>query len=172
MLKMVGIVCILAGCAGWGMNRVMDEQSRIRHLRESLRVIRRIQDEVSYGKHTLPEICLILSECADEHYQDCFKKIYEQTNQTNGISFGKAWEREMDLCLKNVPLTEDEKGIWKNLPDNLGMQEEKFQAAGFGQSMDLLSRKCREAEDAYENRSRMIFSVSVLMGVFLTILLI
>ena len=54
---------------------------------------------------------------------------------------------------------------------NLGIQEEKYQAESIGQSLDLLLRKCRQAEDAYENKSRVIFSLSILTGVFLTILL-
>ena len=37
--------------------------------------------------------------------------------------------------------------------------------------MDLLTRKCRQAEDAYENKARVTTCLSILAGVFMTILL-
>ena len=72
--------------------------------------------------------------------------------------------------MQSVSLQKEEQEILRNLPQNLGLQEEKYQAESIGQSMDLLIRKCRQAEDAYENKSRVIFSLSILTGVFLVIL--
>ena len=172
MFKITGAMCILVGCIGYGVDRIGRERSRVEHLREIIRIIRRIQDEISYGKHTLPEICLILSEYCNASYRPFFRKIYEQTNQGKGTSFGYIWEQQMALCLQDAPLSEEEKDILRNLPQNLGMQDEKLQAENIGGSMDLLNRKCQKAEDAYENKAKMILSVSVLTGIFLTILLV
>ena len=47
MLKLVGSICILAGCIGWGAGRIGEEKSRIRHLQEWIRIIRRIQNEIA-----------------------------------------------------------------------------------------------------------------------------
>lgn len=172
MFKLIGIFCILAGCVGWGSIKIREEQSRVRHLRELIRIIKRIQDEISYGKHTLPEICLTLSEYCSEPYKSHFGQIYEKMDQSGGAGFDRIWDEEIKQCLQDAPLTEEEKDILRKITGNLGMQDEKLQAANIGQSMDLLVRKCRNAEDNYENRARMILSVSVLTGVFLTILLV
>ena len=172
MFKITGIIFILVGCVGYGIERTGREHNRVEHLREMIRIIRRIQDEISYGKHTLPEVCLILSEHSSDFYRPFFRRIYEQANQGNGAPFGSVWEQQMRLCLQNTPLTEEEKDILRNLPQSLGMQDEKLQAENIGRSMDLLGRKCQKAEDAYENKARMILSVSLLTGVFLIILLI
>lgn len=171
MFKIAGVTCILAGCTGWGISRIVEERNRVQHLREMIRIIRRIRDEISYGKHTLPEICLILSEYCSASFQSCFRQIYEQVGQGEGTSFRQIWERQIGLCMRDAPLSEEEKDILGKLPYNLGMQEEKLQAENISQSMEFLVRECRRAEDAYDNKSRMILSVSVLMGVFLTILL-
>lgn len=172
MFKLTGILLILAGCIGWGGNKVREEKNRIRHLRELIGMIKRIQDEISYGKHTMPEICLVLSECCSMPYQLYFKQICEQAEQGRGIGVEQAWRQGMGECLRNAPLTEEEKSIAVNLLKNLGMQEEKMQARNMGQSLDFLERKCRQAEEGFENKSRMILSVSVLTGVFLMILLV
>lgn len=172
MFKIAGVICILAGCTGWGINRIAEERNRVQYLREMIRIIRRIKDEISYGKHTLPEICLILAEYCNASYRPCFQQIYEQMGQSGGSSFRQIWERQMALCMKDAPLSEEEKDILRKLPCNLGMQEEKLQAENIGQSMEFLVRECRKAEDAYDNKSKMILSVSVLTGIFLTILLI
>lgn len=171
MFKLIGIACVVAGCVGWGISRIAEEQNRIRHLREMIRIIRRIQDEISYGKRTFPEICLILSEYSDPLYQPYFREIYDQMNQSGGADLERVWEEQMHRCQQEAALTKEEKDILSSLPLQLGLQEEKLQAQNIGQSMDFLGRKCRQAEDSYENRVRMLLSVSVLAGIFLTILL-
>lgn len=171
MLKLAGSFFILAGCIGWGGSKIREERCRVHHLQELLRIIKRIQDEISYGKHTFPEICLILSEYSDVLYQPYFKEIYEQTGQGNGICLTQVWHKQMQLCLKEIPLIQEEKDILCNLPRNLGLSEERQQAESIGQSLNLLTRRCSQAEDAYSDKSRMIFSVSLLAGIFLMILL-
>ena len=171
MFKMMGILCILAGCVGWGAGRVGEEQRRLKYLREMIFIIGRIRDEISYGKRTLPEICLILAEYCSPFFQQYFKQIYERMNVGDGSSLNQIWEGQIEQCLFDTPLTDEEKNILKNLPHSLGMQDEKLQAESIGRSVELLARNCRKVEDAFENKSRMILSVSVLTGVFLAILL-
>lgn len=171
MLKLLGSICILAGCIGWGGSRIREERERIQNLRELIRTVKRIQNEISYGKHTLPEICLILSEYSRPPYRECFRRIYEQNRRQEDICLEQIWEQELMQGLQTACLQEEEREILKNLPQNLGIQEEKYQAESIGQSLDLLIRKCRQAEDAYESRSRVIFSLSILTGMFLMIML-
>lgn len=170
MLKLLGSLGILLGCVGLGIDRIGEEKGRISHLQELIRIIRRIQSEVSYGKHTLPEICLILAGTCAAPYREGFRAIYDKAGQEAGSCLEQIWRQELTQCMQNVQLQEEEKEVLRDLPQNLGIQEEKYQAESIGQSVDLLIRKCREAEDAYANKSRMIFSLSILSGVFLTIL--
>ena len=171
MLKLAGILCILAGCIGWGGSKIREEQRRVQHLRELIRIMKRIQGEICYGKHTLPEICFILSEYSDLPYRLYFMKIYEQTNLRSGACLTQIWMQQMTQCLTDIPLQREEKDILINLPRNLGISEETRQSESIGQSMDLLVRRCRQAEDDYAGKAKMIFSVSLLAGVFITILL-
>lgn len=171
MLRLAGILFILAGCAGWGAGRIKEEQYRVRHLRELIRIIKRIQNEISYGKHTLPEICFILSEYSDVPYSLYFRKIYEQANLESGACLAQIWEQQMSQCMTDVPLIQEEKDILIHLPRNLGVSEETQQAECIGQSIDLLVRRCRQAEDGYAGKAKMIFSISLLAGIFVTILL-
>ena len=171
MFKVMGILCILAGCVGWGVGKIGEEQRRLRYLREMILIIGRIRDEISYGKRTLPEICLILADCCSPLYRQHFKQIYERMSRGDGTPLNKIWEGQIEQCLLDTPLTDEEKGILKDLPQNLGMQDEKLQAQSVGRSVEFLARSRRKTEDAYENKARVILSVSVLTGVFLTILL-
>jgi stage III sporulation protein AB len=171
MFKIAGFLCIMAGCIGWGNAQVREEKNRLYHLRELIRIIRRIQDEMCYGKHTLPEICLILSQFSDSWYSTYFQKIYEQLTQKNSTSLETAWAEQMELCFRNVPLLEEEKDVLKTLPDHLGLQEETMQARHIGQSLDMLDRKCKQAEENYESKTKVIRSMSILTGFLLTLLL-
>ncbi len=171
MYKVVGILCILAGCAGFGNLKVRQEKDRIRHLRAFIHIMRRIQNEISYGKHTVPEICLIIADCGENGYASYFKEIHRQMCQGNGTDLKETWKEQMEACLRELPLQAEEKEAIMNLPVFLGLQEENRQAMGLEQSVELLTRKCRQAEEAYDNRAKMIHSVSILAGLLLSILL-
>ena len=108
MYKWIGFFCILAGCAGWGNTRAALEKERVGHLRILFHILGQMRGEISYGKHTLPEVCLLLSELNDGCYKKCFSGIYEQTREENGGDFAKVWETELTSCLEGLPLGEDD----------------------------------------------------------------
>lgn len=171
MYKLIGILCILAGCAGWGSARVAQERDRVRHLRALSHILGQMRGEISYGKHTLPEICLLLAELNDGCYNSCFSRIYERTGEEGGRGFPEVWEAEMRACLQGLPLREDEREMMTGLPKTLSFQEESGQSGRIGQAEAFLEDRYRQAEQTYENKSKMIRSVSILTGLLLAILL-
>lgn len=171
MYKLIGVFCILAGCAGWGNTKAAMEKERVRHLRTLFHILGQMRGEVSYGKHTLPEICLLLSELNDDRYKTCFSRIYEQTREENGGDFLKVWEMEMGNCLEGLLLREDERETMTGLPKTLNFREEGGQSERIGLAEAFLEGRYRQAEETYENRSKMIRSVSILTGLLLAMIL-
>lgn len=171
MYKWIGVFCILAGCAGWGSTKAALEKERVGHLRTLFHILGQMSGEISYGKHTLPEVCLLLSELNDDCYRTCFSRIYERTREENGEDFSKVWETEMTNCLEKIPLREDERETVIGLPRTLSFREEGGQSGRIGQAEAFLERRYRQAEETYENRSKMICSVSILTGLLLAIVL-
>ena len=171
MYKIAGVLCILAGCAGWGSTKIRQERERIRHLRMLFHIMGQMRSEISYGKHTLPEIALSLAEMNDKCYRMCFRRIYERTQMESTKAFPEVWEAEMKSCLKQLPLREDEKRTVEELPKTLNFREENGQAERIGQAESFLEGRYRKAEEVCENRSKMIRSVSILTGLLLAILL-
>mgnify|MGYP002510094614 CR=1 FL=1 len=164
-------MCILAGCAGWGHSLARQEKERVRHLRTLFQMLGQIKSEISYGKHTMPEICLLLEELNDECYSECFGRIYKRTAVEGGTDFPKVWEEELAKCMASFPLREDEKRTVAELAKSLRFREEGGQAGRVGQAEVFLEGRYRQAEEACENKSKMIHSVSILTGLLLAILL-
>ncbi len=77
----------------------------------------------------------------------------------------------MRACLTDLPLREDERETVAKLPRTLNFQEESGQSGRIGQAETFLEGRYRQAEETYENRSKMIRSVSILTGLLLAILL-
>lgn len=171
MYKIAGVLCILTGCIGWGSGKIMQEKERIRHLRLLFQLLGQMRSEISYGKHTLPEVCLILAQLNDGCYKICFQRIYEKTQMERTAAFPEVWEEEMKVCLERLPLREDERRTVEELPKTLNFREEGGQAGRIGQAESFLEGRYRQAEEACENRSKMIRSVSILTGLLLAILL-
>ena len=171
MYKAVGFFCILAGCAGWGHSLAGQEKERVRHLMMLSQILSRMRSEISYGKHTMPEICLLLAELDDKCYASCFGRIYERTAGEGGTDFPKVWEEEFGKCLAPLPLREEERKIMTELAKSLRFREENGQAGRVGQAEVFFEDRYRQAGEMVGNRSKMIHSVSILTGLLLAILL-
>jgi len=171
MYKAVGFLCILAGCAGWGQSLAGQERERVRHLRTLTQMLSQMRSEISYGKHTMPEICLLFAELNDGCYSECFERIYKGATEKGGTDFPKVWEEELGKCLEPLPLREDERRTMAELAKSLRFREEGGQAGRVGQAEAFFEGRYRQAEETLENRSKMIHSVSILAGLLLAILL-
>lgn len=171
MFKLAGIILLMTGCVGLGIDKVKDEKRRIVELRQIKRIILRIQNEMVYGKRTLPEICFLLGQCMEEPYQDIFRTLYQRQKENSGYVLEKLWKEQMEEGMKELPLRGEEKDILRRLPEHLGIQDEAMQAADIGQSMDILEERIKQAEAEYGNKARVIMSVSVMAGLFISILL-
>lgn len=171
MFRITGVICVLCGCLGVGYHMVMREKQRIVHLRELCRIIRRMQAEMRYGKRTISEICEILSECGEEDYRKCFGQIRGKMLLRKGDAMEKLWEQETRQCLDTAPLREDEKSILIRLPECLGMQDAGMQADSMQQFLELLERRLVHAQEEYDGKAKVIWSISTLSGVLITVVL-
>lgn len=171
MLKLAGIMLLMAGFTGLGINKVMEEKRRIWALREIKRLILRIQNEMIYGKRTLPEICLLLSQCMEEPYKSAFHEIFHKMEENDGSILENIWKEKMEKCMEAMPLKEEEKAVLIRLPEHLGVLDETIQAQSIGQSLDIIAERITRTESEYEGKSRVVMSISVMAGLFLIILL-
>lgn len=168
MFKAVGIICILIGCAGWGDMKIRQERERIRQLGIMRRILEQIRTQIAYGKHTLPEICLMLTGINDTRYQNCFRRIYEAAAES-GSSLPALWKTEFQAFLEKQPLQEEEREVFVGLPDRLGFQEETGQAESIGQAEIFFAQRAEQVEEGCAGRTKMIRSVSILTGLLLAI---
>ncbi len=171
MLKLAGMILLMTGCVGFGINKVSEEKRRIRELREIKRMVLRVRSEIVYGKRTLPEICLLLGQYAKEPYSQAFSRIFQRMEKNDGSVLPDVWKEELGLCMKGLPLKEEEKEVILSLPDRSGIMDENGQADNTGQSLDMIDERIRRAESEFEGKSRVILSISVMSGFFIIILL-
>lgn len=172
MLKLAGIIILMFGCVGLGIDKVSEEKRRIRELREIRNMVVRIQSEMVYGKRTLPEICIILSRSAIEPYSSAFLQVFRRLEENDGTILENIWKEQLKSCMKDMPLEEEEKNILISLPEHIGIMDSAMQAADIGQSLDMLTSHIVKTETEYENKAKVIMSVSVMAGLFLAIWLI
>lgn len=83
----------------------------------------------------------------------------------------RIWKEEVKKCFSNLPLREEEGEILLAIPSALGMAEADIQAEQMQQFSEQLERRLRLAEEEYEGKTKMIWSVSALAGAFLVIIL-
>lgn len=73
--------------------------------------------------------------------------------------------------MRDLPLQEEEKEILCTLPSHQGILDNAMQAVDVGQSLDVLTEHISHAQAEYENKAKVIMSISFMTGMFLIILL-
>lgn len=172
MLRLVGSICILVGCLGFGWSLRCGIRDRLSALQTILQIFKMLQNEITYSKAPLPEACRRIAGKVSEPYKTGFMEIYERMMENNGCSFCLVWKQSMEKYLKALPLSGEERKICLDFGDCAGYVDGRMQAEAIGHYMHNLELSVKELEEDMKNKSKVIMSLSVMGGMLVTIILI
>lgn len=140
-----------------------------------MRNLQRIQEllvsEIRYGKATLPECCSHIAERIPEPYRSSFIHIYERMRENTGEMFGQVFREHMEVCLKELPLTEEDKVKFLSLFSDNGFEDEEMQIRSIEQSKELLQQTIGRLEKENTEKCRMAVGLGAMSGLLLVIIL-
>ncbi len=171
MLKLIGAVLIIAGTVGLGFSCRQDLKDRLYHTKSIHTIMDLLESEISYSKASLPEACRMISRRMDEPYATGLYKVWELMNSNQGLAFSFVWKQEMGKCMSNISIDNSEKESFLNFVDSTGYADNQMQLKMLEKCKNVLKQAINRQEEKMENKSKVVMSIGIIGGLFLTIVL-
>lgn len=171
MFKIMGVIMILAGCMGLGLWYSGQFRRQIQVLKNFCYILELFLGEIRYGRCTLPECCLRVSERVEEPYKKMLSDIYMQSCENRGESFGEVCEAIWKEGLSREIASKEDKILFMNCFARSGYEEDIMQLRVMEQAKTELEKKVILLEAELASRCRLAFSLGTMSGLLLVILL-
>lgn len=171
MLKLIGALLVIAGGTGMGLTYRQEMKDRLYHTKMLYRIIELLESEIGYSKATLPEACGNVASRLPKPYMDGLEKVREIMNSNGGLTFLLAWKQEMGRTLSDVNVGPSEKEVFLNFPEINGYIDNMTQLKTLEKCKCELDKAISTQEEKIENKSKVVMSMGLIGGLFLTIVL-
>jgi len=171
MLKLIGALLVITGGTGLGLSYRQEMQDRLYHIKCLHRIIELLESEVGYSKASLPEACGMIATRLSEPYSVGLNSIREIMNSNRGLTFSFVWKQEMGRCLQDVNVSTGEKEMFLNFPEGNGYIDNLTQLKAIEKCKRELDKAISVQEEKIENKSKVVMSMGLIGGLFITIVL-
>lgn len=166
--KWLGAIFIIAGCGSCGFSAAAAGKREVRMLREFIRAISLMRNELQYRLSTLPELCRQASDVSSGAVREVFANLARELD----------WQTEPDACSCMAEALEKSHVLPKSVRKGflqLGSTLGRFDLSGQIQELDHLQFSCeQELENCTRDekiRLRSYRTLGLCAGAALTILL-
>lgn len=127
--------------------------------------------EISYGKTTLPECCRRIGERQPEPFAECFLHIYKSMQENQGDSFSGVFCENMESCLKELPVTEQDREDFLSFAKGQSFEDGGMQLRTIERSRELLQTTAERLEKENAEKCRMAVGLGAMSGLLLVVIL-
>ncbi len=171
MLRLIGIILVIAGSSGFGFVCRNELYKGLWHLRYLRQLLEMLISEIRYNKATLPECCRQVGKKMEKPYGEVLLDIYEMLQEENGYSFSVCWENKMSECLAKIPISKKEKELVLGFASCVGLTENSMQIRAIEQYRDMIDSSISTRERTLKEQGRMVAGLGIMCGLLLTIVL-
>ena len=129
-----------------------------------------IEGLIRYGRSTLPECCLQLSQRVEEPYKSCLYKIYRENLKYDGTGFGYLCERTFAEGLKKLIVSKEHKELFILGFSKVGFEEDRMQIRNIEQIKEELEEGLVSLSKENASKCKIAISLGAMSGLLLVIL--
>lgn len=171
MLKAAGVLLLIGGFWGAAFCICEEEKHKLLLLKEMKYMYQLLQSEIRYSRLPLPELFLITGERIKPPFRNILLGIAKSMNWEEGLSFQSIWENEVKEKLKGVSLFRGQRELLLRLPESIGLPEYEGQARALERYVEEMDQWITQTEKEQRNKNKVIMSLGIAGGIFLSILL-
>lgn len=171
-LKLLGTLCIMAGCCGMGYFMCRGLSDRVQALSELRVLAMRMSGEIRCMAEPMPAMLSHTAENAGPVYRSFFAGVSSQLCQSGGRTLAAVWSESVDRHLSSGPLKDSDLRLIKKLGETLGSHDSKMQLACFQLFIDELQTTIDMLNSEMRSQKRVYGGLWILGGVFIVILFI
>ena len=171
MLKLIGAVLVIAGALGTSLAYRQDMQKYLYNTRCFFIVLELLESEIRYSKASLPEACRMVAQRVETPFSEGLLAVWKGMCENTGLPFSIVWKQEMGRQLADISVGKKEKQYFMQFAENSGFADNQMQIRGLERCRELLSQSIKKQEEVIENKTKVVMSMGLVGGLFLTIVL-
>lgn len=171
MLRIIGVSLLMIGSIGTGWTIKEKMKKNLDSLYCMKQILQMFQNEMAYSKSPLPEACTEIGNRVEEPYRSAFFSIKEEMLANRGEPFLNVWQKQMQLCMKELPISKEDISVFLDFGGCIGYMDGKIQAEAINQHIHKLDISIGRMEKDMANKCKVIMSLSIMGGLMLVIIL-
>ena len=171
MLKIIGGLLIIIGATGMGVTYRQEMKDRLYNTKCLHSILELLESEIGYSKASLPEACGMIASRMNVPYSTSLYKVREMMKLNAGLTFSFVWKQEMGRCLEKVLIGNREKEVFLNFPEAGSYADNMMQLKTLDKCKKELQHAVNKQEEKMESKSKVVMSMGLIGGLFLTIAL-
>jgi stage III sporulation protein AB len=171
MMRLFGVLSVLAGAGGFGFRLCAERRERICCMMEIREMYGLIQSEIAYTALPLPEIFRNISGKIPGKLGETLEKISEGMALEQGEVFAELWTKEMTEYLRGKQLGQDSRRLLLDFPACTGRNDSRGQADAINRYLDELDRSISQMKEEEKSKNKVVISLGIAAGLLTVLLL-
>lgn len=171
MIRLLGMLCILAGSAGIGMRMAEELELRVREIQTLRHLTIALRGEIRYMRQPLPEAFLHLAENAPPPFARFFQSTAKELEQRSGGTAGEIWKKNLAEHLSGLHISTQERAELERLGTMLGYLDVEMQVNALDLYLEQLKLCAARAGETAKRQKRLYQYMGALGGAALAILI-
>ncbi len=171
MLKLIGVFLIIGSSAVLGLYYTKKDAYRIEDIGNIIRALSLLKSEISFLAMPLGEALIEAGNRSSGCVGELFCYAGELFLKNNGEDSETIWENAMDKRAGKTFLKAEDTDILRALGKALGFMDASAERAAIDIAISSLSENAHEAALRRRQTERMFFSISLLGGVLVCVIL-
>ena len=171
MLKAVGAILVIAGALGLSVSYRRDMQECLYNIRCFFMIIELLEGEIRYAKASLPEACRVVAGRTESPYKEALLAVHRGMCENRGLPFYIVWKQEMGKITKEIQAGKKEKELFLKFAGESGFADTQMQLRSMERCREILGQSIKKQEEMLENKTKVVMSMGLFGGLFLTIVL-
>lgn len=171
MIKIIGVILIVAGCTGMGFSFGGDLKERLTSLKLLRRMALLLRSEIKYRNTVLAEAFYHVAGNMGGACGRFLENVHKALEEKSGRGFAEIWEAAVDCELSGEALCAKDILILKELGGQLGFLDREMQLTTLDLYLEQVGQEIAAAEAGIREKVRIYGCLGVMGGLFLAIIL-
>lgn len=170
VLKVIGLICMIAGGAGVGYSMSVQVGRRYRQLQALQRMVAFLMGEITYGNTPLPEALKHAAERMEEPFASFLNELAKEMMKFPSKTFAELFSQNVYHHLKGSSLDKKDLEMLCHMGTSLGYLDRDMQLRTLQLYETELNQEVVAAYETMPGRQKLYQTLGIMGGLFLVIL--
>jgi len=171
LLRLIGSLAVILGCAGLGMYYAAKEGFRIRELQELKKALLILASEIEYMRAPLNLACQNIAKRTEGVISTLFSNFAQLLSNNEGETAYQLWTNAVSSIKAKTFMTAEDFSIIDGFGKTLGYLDKQMQQNAIDFAISYIDEKVATLQTQGNKTKRMYRSLGIIAGLLITVVL-